>query len=162
MEILNNIPQFLTIIVAFIGLLITIVGLPGVWLVFIGVLIWSAIDGFVQIGWFWLTIFLILTIVSTFVDNVAVLLGAKKYGASGWGILGCIVGLIVGGLIANIPGLLIGAFLGAVLFEMFFGKKDSNNAMRAGFGALMGFAIANLVKFMIALIIIIAWWLLAL
>jgi uncharacterized protein YqgC (DUF456 family) len=162
MEILNNIPQFLSILLALIGLIITIVGLPGVWLVFIGVLIWSAIDGFVQISWFWLTLFLLLTIASTFVDNVAVLLGAKKYGASGWGILGCILGLIVGGVIANIPGLLIGAFLGAVIFEMTFAKKDSNNAMRAGFGALMGFVISNLIKFIIALVIIIAWWLLAL
>ena len=122
---LNDAAQIVSFIFATVGVLITIIGLPGTWLVFIGIFIWSWSNSFIEISWPWLVLFLVITTLSSFVDNVTMLLGAKKYGATWKGIVGAIAGLLVGAVIANIPGLLIGAFLGAVAGEMLFANKDS-------------------------------------
>lgn len=159
--IINNIPEAFSFILATVGVLITIVGLPGIWLVYIGMFIWSWGNSFTEITWPWLILFLLVSVVSSFIDNISVLLGAKKYGASTVGIVGAVVGLIIGALIANIPGLLIGAFLGAVAAEMLFANKKSDEAVKAGFGTLIGFVLGNVIKLFVALALIFAWWLLA-
>lgn len=158
MELINSVPEVIAVIIALAGLLISIVGLPGVILVFLGSLIWSASNSFNYLTWPWLFLFLIMAIASTLVDNLAVILGAKKYGASNWGIVGCIVGIIVGTIVANIPGLLVGAFLGAVAAEMLLSGKDRNQAIQAGIGTLLGFFVGVFLKFLLALVMIIAWW----
>lgn len=159
--IINSIPEVFAYILATVGVLITIVGLPGTWLVFLAMFVWSWGTSFSEITWPWLILFLVVTVLSSFVDNISVLLGAKKYGASNLGIVGAVIGLLIGALIANIPGLLIGAFLGAVAAEMLFANKKSDEAIRAGFGTLIGFVLGNLLKLLIALALIFAWWLLA-
>lgn len=140
-----------------IGLLISVIGLPGIWAVTGGILIWSLVDGFVKIGIGWIIFFVFLSIISTFVDNIVVLLGAKKYGASKWGMLGAFIGLFIGLLIGNIIGMFVGMFLGAVISEMIVMKKESKDAIQVGIGTVVGYFAGIVVKFILAITIIVIW-----
>lgn len=161
MNIINNIPEAISFILASIGVLSTIVGLPGIWLVYIGMFIWSWDNAFNEITFGWLAFFFVVAFLSSFIDNIGMLLGAKKYGASNWGIVGAIAGIILGVIIGNIPGLIIGAFIGAVVAETVFSKKKGDEAIRAGIGTLVGFVLGNLLKLLVALLLVFAWWMLA-
>ncbi|HSB07380.1 MAG TPA: DUF456 domain-containing protein, partial [Thermodesulfobacteriota bacterium] len=57
---------------------------------------------------------LIVTIAVVVVDYFIPFIGAKKYGASKWGIYGSIGGMIIGAFFSPL-GMLLGAFIGAVL-----------------------------------------------
>ena len=75
-------------------------------------------------------------VLSMSLDFVAGLLGAKKLGASRWGLWGAAVGGVAG-LFFSLPGLLLGPFLGAFLFERLSGRPFPE-AAKAGLGALLG------------------------
>ena len=139
------------------GLLISVIGLPGIWGITAGILIWSLVDGFVKIGVGWIIFFVLISILSTFVDNVVVLLGAKKYGASKWGMVGAFVSLIIGFLLGNLIGMLFGMFIGAVSAEMLVMKKESKEALHVGVGTVVGYIASIVVKFVLAIVVIIIW-----
>ena len=77
-----------------------------------------------MITWGTLAILLVITILSTFVDNLFGVFVSKKSGGSNYGAVGAVVGTIVGLAVANIVGMLIGPFI-AVLFEYLVKKKES-------------------------------------
>ena len=79
--------------------------------------------------------------------------GAKKYGASKWGIVGAMVGMFLG-LFIPIPvvGPFLGAFAGAGALEFYrLRKGDSETAgaeaARAGLGATLGAVMGLLAEF---------------
>jgi uncharacterized protein YqgC (DUF456 family) len=149
-----NIISYILIV---IGLIITAVNLPGVWLIFVGILL-SAISGqFLNITAPWLILFFIVALLSGFIDNVVMLLGAKKFGATKWGIIGAIVGAIVGFLIGNIVGVILGPFLGAVAFELAFASRNNKEAFKAGVGTIIGMVASVFVKMVIAIIMVAIW-----
>jgi len=125
-------------ILAVAGVILTVFSLPGVWLVYISVFILALVDKFTVITPLILVILLILTILSTFVDNILVALGAKKLGGSKWGMIGAVLGVIIGVIVGNIGGMLIGSILGATVFELLFSKKDLNTSFKAGIGSFFG------------------------
>jgi len=125
-------------ILALTGVILTVFTLPGVWLVYISVFILALVGKFTVITPLILIILFVLTLLSTFVDNILVALGAKKLGGSKWGMIGAILGVIVGVIIGNIPGMFIGSILGATVFELLFAKKDFNTSLKAGFGSFLG------------------------
>lgn len=138
-----------------ISLLIMLGGLSGIVipvipstpLIWLGVLIYAVCDGFRSIGWPLLLIFAVLTILSLILDYLGGVIGAKRYGATRWGVTGSIIGGIAGFFIGGLAGIIIGPFLGAVLLEIFFGR-DYRGAFRSGIGTLAGFlggAVAKLV-----------------
>jgi uncharacterized protein YqgC (DUF456 family) len=110
--------------------------LPGVPLVFVGLLLGAWIDGFHKVGWVTMTILGLLTLVSFAVDLLASGLGAKKSGASKLAVAGSAVGTLVG-LFFGIPGLILGPFVGAVAGEL-AARRGSSQAMRAGLGTWLG------------------------
>lgn len=112
-----------TLVIA--GLLITLVGLPGVWLVLIGILISAIYTGFEQIGPGILILFTILALISSLADNLLVILGAKYTGGSRWSMVGAVIGAMIGLFVGNIFGLILGPFIGASIFEVIFAKKDT-------------------------------------
>ncbi|SDX16074.1 hypothetical protein SAMN05444487_11141 [Marininema mesophilum] len=101
---------------------------------------------------FWITAGLI-TVLIMIVDYVAGGIAARKYGgsrASTWAaIVGAVVGLVIGPI-----GMIIGPFVAVVLVEM-LQKKSFEEAMKVGFGTMIGFIGGVLFKglLMIALII---------
>jgi uncharacterized protein YqgC (DUF456 family) len=133
--------------------------LPGVPLVFAGLLLAAWIGGFQQVGWPVLAVLGVLTMLSLVVDAAAASLGAKRVGASRAAILGAAVGTLVG-VLFGLPGLLIGPFAGAAAGQ-FLARGDLADAGRAGLAAWIGFLLGSLAKLALAatmlVIFLVAW-----
>ncbi|MGR3304449.1 MAG: DUF456 domain-containing protein [Candidatus Scalindua sp.] len=148
-------------IVFIIVLLIMLGGLSGVVLpiipstplIWLGVFIYAVCDGFESISRLLLLIFAVLTIFSVVLDYFGGVIGAKKFGATKWGIIGSIFGGIGGFFMGGIVGIIIGPFLGAVLLELVFGK-DLTGAFKSGVGTLVGFIGGAVAKLAIGVIMI--------
>ena len=122
--------------------------LPGVPLMFAGMIVAASIDDFERIGWITLTILGVLTVLSFIVDFAASALGAKRVGASGRAIWGAVIGTVVG-LFFGIPGLLLGPFVGAVIGEItVHGRVDQ--AGKVGVATWIGLLFGTLAKLAIA------------
>ena len=127
---------------------IVLPALPGVPLMFAGMVVAASIDDFERIGWVTLTVLGVLTVVSFIIDFAASALGAKRVGASGRAIWGAVIGTIVG-LFFGIPGLLLGPFVGAVVGEItVHGRLD--RAARVGVATWIGLLFGTLAKLAIA------------
>ena len=118
--------------------------LPGVPLVFAGMLVAAWAGDFVEIGWVTLLVLGILTVIAVTVDFVASLLGAKRVGASGWALFGAAAGTVVG-MFLGLPGLILGPFVGAVLGELIAGS-NLRRSTTVGIGAWLGFIFGTLAK----------------
>jgi len=143
-----------TLLIMLVGLAGVILPmLPGVPMIWVGAFLYGLLTGFKEINWNILGVFAILTGFTMVLDYVANLYGAKRMGASRWGILGALFGMLVGLFTAGLFGLLIGSFLGAVLGELLGGKTESQ-ALRAGIGTFLGFLGGTLIKFIVGCIMI--------
>jgi len=111
-----------------------------------------------SIGWMSLAVLVGLTLVSYALDLVGSWYGAKRFGATRWGLVGAIAGAIVG-LFFGLPGLLLGPIVGAFAGEILGGKRLIA-AGRASWGALLGNVAGTLAKLLIALAMI-CWFLVA-
>ncbi|MGI6484235.1 MAG: DUF456 domain-containing protein [Candidatus Dojkabacteria bacterium] len=107
------------------------------------------VSKFQLITWGTLAILLVITILSTFVDNLLGVFVSKKSGGSNYGAVGAVVGTIVGLAVANIVGMLIGPFIGAVLFEYLFAKKNFNDSLKSGWASFIGFLLGTGLKVLI-------------
>ena len=117
----HNLWYILAAILIIVGIIGTILpALPGVPLVFAGMLVAAWADGFQHVGLWTLIGLGVLTIIAVAVDFLAGLAGAKRVGASRLALIGAAIGTIVG-IFFGIPGLLLGPFLGALIGELVAG-----------------------------------------
>jgi uncharacterized protein len=123
--------------------------LPGVLLVFGGMLLGAWVDGFQRVGWITLTILGVLTVLVFVVDVVSGLLGAKRVGASKLAILGAAIGTVAG-MFFGLVGILVAPFIGAVIGEV-IARGQLAPAARVGFGTWLGLLAGTLAKFAIVL-----------
>ena len=91
-------------------------------------------------------VWLILVLLTMVADYVLPVLGVKKWNGSKWGNIGCIMGTIAGLFIFPPWGIILGPFVGAVLGELLFAKKNTSEALKAGFGAFIGFLLGTVFK----------------
>jgi uncharacterized protein YqgC (DUF456 family) len=145
-QILLWVVAALFIAVGFAGLVLPI--LPGIPLVFAGLVLLAWAENFAYVGWATLTLLGVLALASYGVDFLAAALGAKKFGASSRAIWGAAIGALVG-LFFGLPGLLLGPFAGAVIGE-FSGKASLKQATHAGLGATLGLLFGALLKIALA------------
>jgi len=149
---------FLVVILVLLGLIGTVLpALPGIGLIFGGILLYAFYFGIDTIGLSVLIIFGIVTVFSFAIDYLASAYGAKRYGASKWGSVGAVLGGLLGFIILNFPGLLFGIFAGAVAGEMLIAKKDARLSLRAGIGSMLGFLAGTVIQFIIGLAMIIVF-----
>ena len=152
-------PALLLGAICVVGLLLIPLGLPGLWVIVLGVL-----------GYGWLTDFRTLSVGFIALAVGLAVLGevfeawigfrfAQRYGGSrraGWGALvGGLIGAIVGvpvPIIGSVIGGFVGAFAGAALFE-YTRARQSGTAAWAGWGAVLGRAAAAAVKMALGLVI---------
>lgn len=147
----------LAIIFALVGLAGSIIpGLPGPPLSWAAALVLSftaAAD--------YSTLFLFVTgaiaAVITVLDYVVPSLSTKKFGGSKAGIWGCNIGLVIS--IVGLPfgpqglvGVILWPFIGALVGELISGKA-SRDALRAAWGAFVGFLTGTSLKFAYSLIL---------
>ncbi|NJD32115.1 MAG: DUF456 family protein [Gammaproteobacteria bacterium] len=118
--------------------------LPGVPLVFAGLVVGAWADDFQRVSWITLTLLGLLMLASFAIDFVATALGAKRVGATRLAVVGAMVGTL-GGVFLGFPGLILGPFAGAVAGELIsHGKMDQ--ATRAGLATWMGLLFGTLAK----------------
>lgn len=141
--------SFLLVAVGVAGVLLPF--LPGVPVAWLGMLLFGYVTEFALISWKILFIFLGLTILTMILDGIAPIIGAKKFQASRYGIIGSGAGLIFGILIFGPVGIIIGPFLGALIGELFLGRTEEA-ALRSAKGTLIGFLAGSAVK--LALIVV--------
>ena len=122
--------------------------LPGIPLMFAGMLIAAWIDDFTRIGVVSLIVLGVLTLFTLVIDLAAGAIGARRVGASRRAVIGAALGTVVG-LFFGLPGLLLGPFAGAVIGEL-AGSRDVGHAMRVGVASWLGFIFGTLLKIAIA------------
>jgi uncharacterized protein YqgC (DUF456 family) len=123
------------IVVGFVGTILPI--LPGVPIVFGGMLLAAWADGFTHVGTRTLFILGVLTVLALIVDFVAGMLGAKRVGASRYAVIGAVLGTLVG-IFFGLPGIVLGPFFGALIGELVAGGT-LHKATGVGVGAWLGF-----------------------
>lgn len=139
-----------------ISLLIMLTGLVGIIfpvipstpLIWVGTFVYAISSGFEDITVQVLIIFGILTVLTLIADFFANMYGAKRFGASKWGIIGSTVGMIIGTITTGVIGLIVGSFLGAIVCELLAGRQFKV-AFNAGFGTFIGFLGGSLIKLII-------------
>lgn len=156
-----------------IALLLVLVGIagtvlpaiPGLPLVFAGMLLAAWAGGFEQIGIWTLLVLAALTLVSIGVDFLASAAGAKRVGASRLAVVGAFAGTLVG-LFFGLPGVFAGPFVGAVIGELVarrgLASADLGQATRVGVGTWFGIFVGIVLKLTLAFAMVgifaLAWW----
>ena len=107
----------------------------------------------VPMDWTFLGVTLGVAILIWILDYFIPAMGTKRFGGSKYGVYGTTIGLFIGFFFIPIPfGILIGAFFGALIGELLFDSKDTNRAIKASFGAFLGFLASATIKFSIAVV----------
>ena len=94
-----------------------------------------------------LVVWAVLVIFVQVLDYVIPMLGTKYAGGTKWGNWGCVIGTVAG-LFFPPWGIVLGPFLGAVIGEL-VGNKKLKDALRSGFGSLVGFLFGTVIKLML-------------
>lgn len=122
--------------------------LPGLPLMFGGMLLAAWADGFSRISGWTIAVLALVTLLAIAADVLATLLGAKRAGASPRAMFGAAIGTLAG-LFFGLPGLLAGPFVGAVAGELSIGRPWQQ-ASKIGLATWVGLAIGAALKLALA------------
>ena len=149
-----------TLVLMAIGLMGTVLPIfPGSTVILAAAIIHRAMLGAQKsIGWKTITVLILLTLASYAIDFLGGWFGARRFGATRWGMWGAFFGAIVGVFFA-LPGLLLGPIIGTLVGELIGGKRLVE-AGRAGWGALLGNLAGVLGKLAIGFAMV-SWFLVA-
>jgi uncharacterized protein YqgC (DUF456 family) len=125
--------------------------LPGLPLAWLGFFIYAIGTGWERIPVITIIVFSVLTVLLLILDLIAPVLGAKKYRASKWGVLGTFIGLMAGIIIFNVWGIILGPLAGALAGELLAGKP-AGQAFKSAMGAFTGFIFGSLLKIVFILV----------
>ncbi|MEZ5439932.1 MAG: DUF456 domain-containing protein [Lysobacterales bacterium] len=149
-----------------LGIIMVLVGLagsvlpllPGIPLIFLGLVAVAWSGDFVEVGSLTLVGIGVLGALAMLADFVASTLGPKRAGASGWAVLGAGIGAIVG-IFFGLPGLLFGPFAGALVGE-YLATANVEQSTRAGLGTWVGLLVGTAAKIALSFAMI-GWFVLA-
>jgi uncharacterized protein len=155
-------PVLILIISGVVGLLMIPFGLPGTWVILLGILGYGWLTQFQTLGVWFIVLITVLAMLGEVFESWVGFRYAKRYGGSsraGWGALvGGLVGAIVGvpiPVIGSVIGGFVGAFVGAAVFE-YTKARHAGGSVKAGWGAVLGRAAAAALKMAIGLVMVIA------
>lgn len=146
------------VILMALSLMLIPVGLPGLW-VMVGIAAFGLIAGELSVGIFFLL--LGLAVAAELIEWVAVDRLGRKFGGSTRTFWGALVGGGIGVLVgAPVPvaGSLIGAFVGTLVgavLATWIETRRLGASVRAGWGAMLGRAVAVGVKVFVGLVILV-------
>jgi uncharacterized protein len=126
--------------------------LPGIPMIFGGIWLAAAVDGYRHLGTGWLIGLGVLAAFGVLIDFIATSLGAKRLGASKQAVWGASLGTLIG-IFFGLPGLVLGPFLGALIGE-FTSSKSVLRSAHVGLGTWLGLLFATLVKLVISLVMV--------
>ena len=143
----------LAVLIVVIGMAGTVVPLiPGIPMVFGGLLLAAWAEGFANVGTWPLVAIGVLAVLSLGIDFISTLLGAKKVGASPQALIGATVGGVAG-IFLGIPGLLLGPFIGAVAGE-YYARRKLGQAGKVGLGTWLGLLFGAIAKIVVGFLMI--------
>jgi len=148
MEAVLIIIGIILIVVGIIGCVVP--GLPGTPIAYVSLILLQFVEQS-PFSWIFMLSWLLIVVSVTLLDFYVPIWGTQKFGGSKYGTYGSIVGLVVG-LFIPPWGIIIGPFLGAYSGEL-IGGKQHNEALRAGFGAFLGFVAGTIMKLAVTFII---------
>jgi uncharacterized protein YqgC (DUF456 family) len=122
--------------------------LPGIPLIFGGVLLAAWIDDFQRIPGWVIGVLAVLAIIGIAVDYVAAALSARRVGASRQGIIGAAIGTVAG-VFTGLWGLLFMPLVGAAIGE-YFAHQDALRAGKVGIATWFGLLIGTAIKIAVA------------
>ncbi len=135
----------LAVVLIVVGIAGTVLpALPGVILVFAGIVVGAWIDDFTRIPVWLVVVFGVLTVIAWAVDYFAAMAGAKKAGASTLALIGAAIGTIVG-IFTGFVGLLFMPLVGAAIGE-FIAQRDLRRAGKVGVATWLGLLVGTAVK----------------
>ena len=143
------------VVVMAVGLIGTVIPvLPGTTIILVAAVVHRLVVGPDRsLGWTALIVMLLLTLLTYAVDAAAGYLGAKRFGATKWGLVGCAAGALIG-LFFGLLGIFVGPVIGAIAGEL-IGGKEFIRAGQAGWGTFLGSVAGVLAKLFIGLIMIV-------
>lgn len=118
--------------------------LPGLPVVFAGMLLAAWAGDFEQVGPAMLVLLGLLTVLSLAIDFAATAMGASRVGASRLALAGAVIGTFAG-LFFGPAGLIAGPFVGALAGELIHGR-ELRKATHVGFGTWLGILFGTVLK----------------
>lgn len=147
------------VVVFLAGLMLIPLGLPGLWVMVLGIVGFGAATDFRGIGLKTIAISTALAFVGEILEAWVGYHYSRRYGGSrraGWGaLIGGLVGAVVGvpvPVVGSVIGSFAGAFLGAVILE-YTASAHTAGAVRVGWGAILGRTWAVAAKTSLGLVI---------
>ena len=125
---------------------------PGLPMIFGGIWLVAAVDGYRHIGLWWLLLIGGFGAAGVIIEFIASTLGAKRVGASRLALWGASLGTLAG-MFFGIPGLLLGPFIGALLGELASGTSVLRSA-HVGVGTWIGLLFGTLLKLVISFVMV--------
>ena len=143
------------------GMILVPLGLPGLWVMVIGVIGYGWLTGFATVGVWTIAVVVGLALLGEVIESWLGFRLARRYGASSraaWGaLLGGLVGAAVGvpvPVVGSVVGAFVGSFVGAALLEYSHSRR-AQMAAGAGWGAVLGRAAAAATKMALGLVIVV-------
>lgn len=152
METIFLIIAIILFLVGFAGLIVPFV--PDLPLIWFGVLVYALVTRFAEVPLIAVIALGILSLSTFVVDYLTTTLGAKRYGASRWGILGGVIGGTLGLFMLPPFGFLFGFIAGAIGAEMFFARRSFDSSVKTAKGVVLGFVLGFVIKAILAGVII--------
>lgn len=157
MEFIGWILIIACFIVGFVGLVYPII--PSVIFILGGFLLYGLFNSFAELPWWFWLIEALFVLLLFGADMMANAFGVKKYGGSKAGIWGSTIGLLIGPFVIPFAGIIIGPFLGAVIAELLITRSSIKQAIKTGFGSVIGFLTSVLTKGIVQIIMIVIFFL---
>ncbi|MGH9856254.1 MAG: DUF456 domain-containing protein [Acidobacteriota bacterium] len=144
----------LTVFLFLLGLAgIFIPGLPGIGLIFLGILIYGLATGFADISGMTVISAGIVAALAWVADYAGSVAGARLGGGRTLAMTGAIIGAIGGTVLGGPGGLLVGAFLGSLTGALLEGQRE-RGAMRVALWSTLGIIGATVLQLVLALAMI--------
>jgi uncharacterized protein len=152
------------VLVLFAGAFLTLLGIPGSFLILLDAVVYSALTGWQRLPWGLLVVLAAIAVVAEISDNLISAAGVRKSGGSHkgmvWALLAGLAGAlilgvalsplgIIGGVIGPLVGGVLGGFVGGYGYERAQGRSIEE-ARKAGMGAVWGRVAGTMLKTVLA------------
>lgn len=129
---------------------------PGVGLVYAGILVYAIVDGFSNIAVSTIIWFGIVALLASGASYVGSALGTKQGGGGMRALWGTILGAIIGTVTIGPIGIFVGAFIGALVGALMEGQTPEK-AMKVAAMSVAGIIGGSLIQFLLSVALIIAF-----
>lgn len=139
----------IVVLLMLVGIVGTVLpAIPGVTLLFGGVVLAAWIDRFTRIPVWLVVVCGVLTVITWVIDYTSAAGAARKHGASRLAVIGALIGTVAG-IFTGLVGLLFMPLAGAAIGE-FIARRDLVRAGKVGVATWIGIVVGTAVKLAIA------------